>query len=263
MKKIILFLSLVTLFVSCEDVIEVDLDNIEPKIVIEAVINDLGEGCSVKISKTADYFEPGDYSNVSDAIVTVTANNNQTFDFIETDPGVYFSDELQGLSNTTYSLNVLVNNESYDAEVHFPEKVDIEKLTFEETPLYMDFEGGYVVNCHLRDPFEAENFYRLKAYKINSPETANKSKVLYNDDFVEGNSIELQYFDEQYFENDTVVVELHTLDKSTYQYYNTLFLLEDNIFGSANPSNPKTNLNNDALGFFAAYSVSRDTIVIK
>jgi hypothetical protein len=38
--------------------------------------------------------------------------------------------------------------------------------------------------------------------------------------------------------------------------------LAGGLFGSSNPSNPETNLSNDALGYFGAYTVSRDTIVI-
>ena len=77
-----------------------------------------------------------------------------------------------------------------------------------------------------------------------------------------GNMIFMSWEDEPFFPQDTVVVELQTLDKSTYDYYLTLNSLAGGLFGASNPANPKTNLSNDALGYFGAYTVSRDTIVI-
>lgn len=263
MKKIIILFSLIALFTACEDVIEIDLKNIEPKIVIAGAINDLENECTVRISKTVDYFKPGTYPPVTNATVLVSDNLGNTFNFEEKENGKYTSVDFKANENTSYTLNVNIENKVYEADVTLPEKVEISYLTSEETPLYMEFDGGYIVNCHLTDPLEEENYYRLKAYNINDAEKAGDSKYLFNDDLTEGKLILMQWDVEQYELNDTVVVELQTLDKSTYQYYNTLFLLGDNIFGSSNPANPKTNLNNDAMGLFAAYTISRDTIIIK
>jgi hypothetical protein len=263
MKKIIILFGLIALFASCEDIIEIDLNNIEAKVVIEGTINDLEEGCNIKISKTVDYFKPGTYPVISNAVVSVSDNNGNTFSFEETEPGIYTAIDFTAIENTRYLLNVKSENKNYEAEVTLPQKVNIDFLSFEETPLYMEFDEGYVVNCHFQDPLEQTNYYRLIAYNLSDPEKASKSKYLFNDDLVEGNNILMQWDLDPFKLNDTVVVEMQTLDKSTYEYYSTLFLLGDNIFGSSNPSNPKTNLDNDALGFFAAYTISRDTIIIK
>jgi len=68
---------------------------------------------------------------------------------------------------------------------------------------------------------------------------------------------------EGFFPLDTVVVELQTLDLSTYDYYRTLFSILDGGLGNPNPANPESNLSNDALGYFGAFTISRDTIVIQ
>lgn len=263
MKKLVLFTSLLILLASCEDVIEIDLEGIEPKLVIEAVINDIDKTCVVKLSETVDYFNPGIYPNVSNASVSISENDGIPIVLEESEPGIYTSNNISRVENTRYLLEINTDNKSCQAEVAMPQKVAIDSLSYEETPLYLEFSDGYVVNCHFRDPLEVSNYYRLKVYNINDGQKAIDSKFLFNDDFVEGNQILLQWDVEEYYPEDTVVTELYTLDKSTYDYYNTLFLLGDNIFGSSNPGNPKTNLNNDVLGFFAAYTISRDTIIIK
>jgi hypothetical protein len=261
--KNILFFSLIVLLASCEDVIEIDLKNTESRIVIEGTISDLGNGCTIKISKTVDYFKPGTYPAVSSAIVSVSDYSGNTFNFTETESGIYYSDNFRATENTAYLLTIDVENQIFEATVTLPEKVNIDFLSFEETPLFLDFKGGYVVNCHLQDPFEQTNYYRLKAYNINDSEKANASKYLFDDYLTEGNNFFMQWDIEQFQLGDTVVVEMQNLDKSTYEFYKTLFLLGDNVFGSSNPANPKTNLTNNALGFFGAYAISRDTIIIK
>ena len=86
---------------------------------------------------------------------------------------------------------------------------------------------------------------------------------VFNDDFVDGNEIMMRWDADQFFPKDTVVVELLTLDESTYEYYLMLSSLSESDFiGNANPANPKTNITGDALGYFGAFTVSRDTIVI-
>ena len=60
MKKNILFILVTLLLSSCEEVIEIDLQNSEPKLVIEATINVLEDATStavVKLSQTAPFFE--------------------------------------------------------------------------------------------------------------------------------------------------------------------------------------------------------------
>ncbi len=60
-------------------------------------------------------------------------------------------------------------------------------------------------------------------------------------------------------------MELRSIDKVVYDYYSTLA----NIVGrgapggqAAAPENPVSNVSNKAMGYFAAYSISRKGIVI-
>ena len=120
-----------------------------------------------------------------------------------------------------------------------------------------------MLTCYLQDPSEYRNYYRLIVYKKGEPRISDDMMYIFNDDFMNGNMIFMLWESEAFFPQDTVVVELQTLDKSTYEYYLTLNSLAGGMFGASNPANPETNLSNDALGYFGAYTVSRDTIVIQ
>ena len=53
------------------------------------------------------------------------------------------------------------------------------------------------------------------------------------------------------------------MDKVTYKYLETLILISGGGQGSAAPANPTTNLSNDALGYFGAFSKSAFTATVK
>ena len=67
MKNYILIVATL-LFASCQDVIELELNTSEPKLVIEATINVLKDGSSeafVKLSKTIPFYENKKVATIS------------------------------------------------------------------------------------------------------------------------------------------------------------------------------------------------------
>ena len=83
-----------------------------------------------------------------------------------------------------------------------------------------------------------------------------------------GEDIDYDFSNWYLFEkNDTMKVELLSIDKAAYDYFSTLadvLLSEDTgpVFSSI-PDNPLTNISNGALGYFAAYSVRTQTVVFE
>lgn len=262
MKTMLILLSLIILLTSCEDVIEIELDYMKPKLVIEGVIND--NQCIIKLSKTTDYFNQKTNPAVSDADITLTDSAGTIVIFNEIEPGIYMENSLQAKPNVIYTLNILSEGEEYMAKATIPEKVNINSLSCQYYSESIFYEVGYVVSCHFSDPGEFRNFYRLKIYNINDSTKAKYSKDIYIDDLFNGNRVELSWSNNVYQEFDTVVVELYTLDASTYEYYKTLFPISggSEMQSMTTPANPNTNINNGALGYFGAYTISRDTIII-
>jgi hypothetical protein len=264
MKTIPLFFSLIILLTSCEDVIEIDLNYMKPKLVIEGVITDIDNTCIIKLSKTADYFNQKTNPVVSDAAITLTDDTGTSLNLYETEPGTYTGKSIQTKSNTNYTLNIISAGEEYVAKATIPHKVNIDSLTCKYYSNSIFYEVGYVVSCHFSDPEKFRNYYRVKTYNINDKSKAKYSKDLYNDDLFNGNNVELPWSYDVYQESDTVIVELYTLDAHTYDYYKTLFPISGgaDMMSMTTPANPKSNINNGALGYFGAYTISSDTIII-
>ena len=264
MKTIRIFLSVIILLTSCEDVIEIELNYMEPKLVIEGVINDFDNQCIIKLSKTTDYFNQKINQTVSDAVITLTDNAGTIVNFNETEPGIYLEKSVQPKPNINYTLNIHSEGNEYVAKATIPQKVNIDSLTCKYNSESIFYEVGYVVSCHFSDPGEFHNFYRLKTYNIHDRKQAKNSEDIYNDDLFNGNNVELPWSYDVYQQSDTVVVELYTLDVQTYDYYKTLFQISggSEMMSLTTPANPNTNINNGALGYFGAYTISRDTITI-
>ncbi len=264
MRTILIFLSLTILLTSCQDVIEIDLDYMKPKLVIEGVINDFDHQCIVKLSKTTDYFNRETNPTVSDAVITLTDNAGTIVNLNETEPGIYLGESVQAKPNINYILNINSEGNEYVAKATIPQKVNIDSLTYRYNPESIFYEVGYVVSCHFSDPEEFRNFYRLKTYNISDRTKAKNIGDIYNDDLFNGNKVDLPWSYNVYQQFDTVVVELYTLDVQTYDYYKTLFQISggSKMMSMTTPANPNTNINNGALGYFGAYTISRDTIII-
>ena len=56
-------------------------------------------------------------------------------------------------------------------------------------------------------------------------------------------------------------VTLAHLDRSTFDYYRTLVDVIDG--GGVAPSNPISNMEGGALGYFGAFSITEDSIVVR
>ena len=83
MKKIVLLLFVFALFPSCEDVVEIDLNTSDPKLVIEASVNLLEDGTSnstVKLTLTAPFFD-NQIPTVDDATVMITGDDGINYPF--------------------------------------------------------------------------------------------------------------------------------------------------------------------------------------
>ncbi|MCB0745810.1 MAG: DUF4249 family protein, partial [Ignavibacteriae bacterium] len=74
MKKIYVILFVVSFFLGCEEIIEVDLNSADPQIVIEAKVSPR-HPITAKISTSTDFYNPGSNNPISGAKVNLFANN--------------------------------------------------------------------------------------------------------------------------------------------------------------------------------------------
>ena len=250
---------------SCQKVINVDLNEAAPVIVIDGTINDRRGPYAVIISKSGSYFNQPDLPPVSGAVVIISDDAGITDTLHETAPGVYLTTKIKGIPGRTYSLKVISEGKEYDASSTLSDHVNIDSLAIIKDDSQNIFFGGndehetpYEIHCFFRDPPE-KNFYRIKVFKNDSINTQNYR--LYDDQYTNGEETELRVSRAE--AGSTYRIELQSIDQPTYGYYRTLadLIFSNPLFGST-PANPNTNLSNGSLGYFGTAAVSSKTIVI-
>lgn len=260
---------LVTGLASCEEVIDLDLGNNETGLVIEGTITTDPGPYTVKVSESINYAEVNEFPPVSGAIVTITDEDGIISSLEEVEKGTYASAAMQGTLGKSYKMEVNRKGKMYQASSTMPKTTTpIQSLaySFEEESLFID--EGYYLTAFFTDPLDEVNYYRLKVFVNGEPyyfeRDGNQIKDdnfwLINDKFFNGKVMDYQ-FPQKLKVGDKVDVELHQVDKSTYDYYRTLVELMG--VGGVAPSNPLTNWSNGALGYFGAISVTYASIVIE
>jgi len=254
---------------ACQEVVSIDLNKTDPHIVIEGVITDQQGPYSVKVSKTGNYFEPSlTFPPVSHALIIITNDLGQQDTLNEITEGNYTTSHLQGVEGRTYSLSVTAEGQTYNAMTSMPVKVSIDSLSATPRKGFRG-EAGFDINVVFQDPSELGNYYRINARSstlIPSDSIDGRRYRLYSDKYTNGNEMNVRIRSGGNVKRgDTITVELLTIDKAAYDYFSTLrdALASDRAPTSLSPTNPNTNLNNGSLGYFAAFTLDRKSIVIK
>lgn len=251
------------LLVSCEEVIEIDLDETEAKFVITGAVTDQLEPFRVRIEKTVNFDQPNNYPAVSGALVTIS-DGAQTFDLTETAPGIYqTAQNLAGEVGKTYNLRVEVEGQVFEAQSTMPAPVPFDTI---KQDIGTQPGGGttiLVVPIYV-DPLGFGNYYRFV-------QTTNGQKLnnifVFDDRNNDGIRITRPLFapgsDIENTVGDTVLVEMQTIDRATYKYFFALDASTSNGPNSSVPANPENNLSGDVLGYFSAHTVQRRTLILK
>jgi hypothetical protein len=259
---------LTALLPSCQKVISVDLNDANPQMVTEAIVTDQPGPYTVTLTKSGDYFTPSLYfPPVTHAFVTIGDDLGLIDTLRETAGGVYRTSVLHGGPGRTYYLRVIAEGKEYDALSTMPPRVNIDTLVALHT---RESDGDQVYNLYVifKDPPAPGNYYRMNL-RVNvpiSPDSIDGRRYhLYTDKLTNGNEAAVRIRMRNHFQpGDSVWVDLLSIDKASYDYFNTLnnILTSDRSPTSLAPANPNTNLTNGGLGYFAAFSVDSKIIVL-
>ena len=262
--KISFFLLFTTSFSGCEKVIEFDLSDAKKVIVIEAAINNRRIPVTVKVSMTSPYFLAGSENPVSGAKVSIHIDKGSSVYFTETKPGIYTLEDIVITDENWYNIDVEYDGKKYSARSYMPKLVPIADLQI----TYFDglglFDSGYKIVCFVIDPPNEENYYRFK-YSVNGKPVDDHGDIsVYSDKLFNGEIVGLTQGAFVFQKTDTLTVEMQSIDKAAYQYFSTLrTITATETLQSASPSNPISNFNNGALGYFSVYTYERRRLIIK
>lgn len=276
LNKILLFTSATFLLslLGCEDVIQIDLNSIDPQIVLEANISDDSSVSTLKITQSTDYYTPGIYNGIEGAVVTISDEDGNSAIMNDVQNGDYKTDLIIGKSNTEYSVVVELDGKTYSANSFMPKKTEIDSLSIENAPNRPGGDKGkdrFILHIHFQDEINVTNYY---SFKIIANNIALPGFYTFNDKYSDGKEIDARIFiDTENIDvsiGDMVSVELQSINEDVYYFYKTANGV--NASGSARggqpqstsvaPTNPVTNWSNKALGYFSAYATSQKNIVI-
>lgn len=269
MKKVLLFIILIGL-VSCQDVIDVDLPQSEPKLVIDASINWIkgttGNNQAIKLTLSAPYFNDI-IPPATGAIVKVINADNVVFNFVEDGTsGVYKNNTFIPIINQNYNLIIEYNGETYKASETLKSVAPITRV--EQTD-----EGGFTgedfeIKAYTNDPADEDNYYLLE-FSNNIP-TLPELEV-FKDEFVNGNEVFAYYSLEDLKVGTEIKIRSFGASERFYEFM--FLLLQQNGEGGGpfetQPATVRGNCvnitkkENYPLGYFRLAEVDEFTYVIE
>jgi len=244
---------------SCQKVIDIKVNNAAPQLVIEGNLTDVLGPQFVSISQSVPFTSTNIFPPVTGAIVTITDSIGDVYRLSEGPSGIYATDPLRGIYGETYKLTVQTGGKTYIASSTMPHPVPLDSLTDKKQVLSNDL---YTITVNYQDQPKAANQYRFILY-VNSQEAGT---IFTNDDsFTNG-----RYVREDLFETgsdihlkDTATVEMQCIDPNVYKYWFSLSQQQnDGPGGGITPSNPPSNFNNNALGYFSAHTTQTMSIIV-
>jgi len=172
MKTKLIFLLILSIsLVSCEDVVDIDLQEGETLYVADAFITNESKQQLIRLTTTAPYFDNSLAPSIKGATVTVAGSDGSLYNFTENINGYYiwtpsFAGEKIDSIGVTYTLNVTIGNEFFTATSLLNPVPPIDSIAFEyDDDPKEDEDDGYTAEFFATDIPNRTDFYWIKAYQ--------------------------------------------------------------------------------------------------
>lgn len=285
MKKYIYILTITLSFISCtKEVIIDNLDNVNPRLVIEASLdihkyNNSYNKQTIKLSKTTGYYN-NNYPQVKGAVISVTdENGNSMGTFLDVNPaipndeedGVYTAvDFTKPTVGSTYYLNITVDGETYTAQDSYTSIVDINEIKQQTISFGDDI---IQINVNIDNEIGVDNYYLTKIdppFRIIS-EYGSGNDEEFTEEPGKNNFDVITYIDEELEKDMEIDISLYGISKNYQNYLSKLFLIAQGSNGpfSTAPASVRgnilntTNQDNYALGYFSVNQFIKTSYTVK
>ena len=270
-SALLLFALTISLF-SCEDVIEVEVQNTTPRLVIDAQFNIFTaleaprlEG-GVKLSMSANYFDE-ELPVVKDALVTIThLNSGLEYPLLfDESIGMFVPDKIDFLTdfNSKYELSVLHQGQAYTGSTVFVPVPPILKAVQGTKTLFSGDETEIILS--FQDFSEREDFYLYDfGQEIYRP---------IEDRFFQGEEFVFSHFysSGEVKVGDLITIKAHGVEEQYYNYFNLILTLTDSNGGpfQSLPASSRGNIlnvtqpDNYPLGYFLISESDQKQLLIE
>lgn len=273
-------------FTSCEDVIQVKLDEGEPMVTVDAFINDMRSQQKVRLTYSDGYFSQKPNDPITGATVQIrdltsgvdyifTDNNNGDYVFTPTDTfklGHNFELTITHQGTVYKSSSVRLNRTA---------QVDSIASEFKEGGGIANTESGYdLAFLGFDPPGDTVDYYWIKSYRngvffnkggdINICANAAYGVGADGFPFITPIAQGITPFGERFQKNDVSRVEIHSINEETYNFLTQVLTQTTNsgLFATS-PENIKTNLKNTTgnkpkvVGWFCMSAVGYRELVVQ
>ncbi len=266
---------------ACTEDIEIELDSTYARLVVEGAVTTDSINHYVLLSKTSNYFSNRPSPPIQNALVELTFGG-ETLQLLENEtiPGRYETpDAFRGVIGTTYDLDISqldVGQDGEDDHYHASSTMlggsELEKIELKYYPTPVS--SGYTVFLYLYNPVEIRDWFGYKLIKNSDILTDSLSKYgvisdeLFDTGYFPGLPVGFLSDDdprEAVHPGDTVTLELNCIEEAYYNFVSDAQLeLAGNFpLFSGPPSNVASNIDNGAMGIFAAYSIQRTSVILE
>jgi hypothetical protein len=291
MKHPLFLLALAIALAGCEKNIEIPLKEVEPKLVVEANIEN-GQPPVVFLTHSLNYFSTFDPSLLANSFVhdaqvevsngTITSRLREYT--VPVGPGYFVSfytidssnmaGAIMGQLRTNYSLRIITGGQEYTAQTRIPDTTKrIDSIWWRPNPRDTT-EGKIQLMARVTDPPGYGDYGRYWTKRNGDPFWPGRNSV-FDDLVIDGTTYNIPIepgvdrnsqdgFDERAFRHgDTVTLKLAGIDKATYDFWRTMeytYQSVGNPFSS--PTRVLGNISNGALGYFGGYAAQYRSIII-
>lgn len=274
MKQWLLIILVVVLMTGCDEPIKLDLNQTPSRVVIEGLVSDVAGRPYVRLTRTNDFYQSGNTQRISDATVTVKDDTGEEVVFAavtSTDSLGYYrpSDDYVGVINRTYTLTVVVDGSTYTASDKLLPTTVIDSIGYQKNR-FRDRDKPsdgkiWELLMYAKEPKDTEDNYLFKFYRNDSLIYTNNTDVYIFNDYGIGESLDGVPSPVFYAPGDRAHVEMFSISRDGYLFYNDLFtvLNSDGGMFSPPPANPRTNVTGGAIGFFQVSSMVTKDVTLK
>jgi len=271
MKNIFKIITILSIFFSlnaCQDVVDVDLETAQERLVIEALMNwengTTGNNQQIKLTKTASFYTNEIIYATGANVKIINTNSLAEFIFTETTNGIYETTNFIPVLGDNYRLEINYNGQNYTAEEELLATPSIENVD-------QTLDNGFSttepeVNIYFQDDINQENYYRtiFTQYRPSTSEIIDTDDYNLSDDFENGNLMSDFYESDIIMIDDVFEIVLYSISEGFYNYIELLNVQADSGIGpfSSPPVNVKGNCVNTAdneanypYGYFALFEV--------
>ncbi len=277
MRALFLFFISVVILSSCTEDIVLDVNQVQPKIVIEGLVTDKPGHQMVKVSRSVGFYTDGTTPKITNAAITVTDDLGATVTFTHNprnhpdSAGIYLpATPFVGKVGRTYTLHVTADGQNFEAKDELLSVISMDSLKYQVSEFESEDpkdEGKiYELLMYARENQDEKNFFLFKFYRNDSLTYYNDTDIYYSDDELLAENINGAPSPVYYGKDDQAMVEVYSLSRMGYVYFNDLFSIlngdSGGMFGPV-PASPRTNLSNGAIGFFQVSAIDISSVKIE